>query len=80
MSILGPLLFNIFVDDIFYFIQEVYICNFADDDSLYSIEDNFKEVKMILRKKFELLQVWFYKNHMVLNLGKCYYFNAIQGQ
>ena len=30
-SILGSLLFNIFINDIFYFIQDTYICNFADD-------------------------------------------------
>ena len=36
---------------------------------LYSIEDNFKEVKTIL-KNFELLKGWFYENHMVLNPGK----------
>ena len=51
-SILGPLLFNIFINDVFYFIQDAYICNFSDDNSLYSIEDNFKEVKTILRKNF----------------------------
>ena len=34
-SILGLLLFNILINDIFYFIQEVYICNFADYNSLY---------------------------------------------
>ena len=43
-SILDPLLFNIFINDIFYFIQDAYICNFADGSSLYSIEDNFKEL------------------------------------
>ena len=63
-SILGPLLFNIFIKDIYYFIQDAYICNFADD--------NFKEVKTILKKNFELLQGWFYENHMALNLGKCH--------
>ena len=72
-SILGPLLFNIFINDIFYFIQDAYICNFADDHSLYSIEDNLKEVKTILKKKFELLQGWFYENHMVLNPRKSHY-------
>ena len=41
----GPLLFNTFIYDNFYFIQESYICRFADDYLLYSIEDDFKEVK-----------------------------------
>ena len=57
-SILGPLLFNIFINDIFYFIQDVYICNFADDNSLYSTKDNLKEVKTILKKNFELLRMY----------------------
>ena len=71
-SILGPLLFNIFINDIFYFIQDAYICNFADDKSLYSSQDNLKEVKTILKKNFEFLQGWFYENYMVLNPGKCH--------
>ena len=72
-SILGPLLFNIFINDILYSIQGAFICNFADDNSLYSIEYNFKEVKTMLKKKFELLEERFYENHMVLNPGKCHY-------
>ena len=72
-SILSPLLFNIFINDIFCFMQDAYIWNFADDNSLYPIEDNFKEVKTILKKNFELLQVLCYENHMVLNPGKCHY-------
>ena len=72
-SILLPLLINIFINDIFYFIQDAFICNCADNNSLYSIEDNFKEVKTMLKKSFEVSQGWFYENHMVLNPEKCYY-------
>ena len=72
-SILVLFLFNILINDIFYFIQDAYICNFADDKSLYSIEDNLKEVKTTLKKNFELLQGWFYESHMVLNSGKYHY-------
>ena len=50
-SIQGPFLFNVFINGIFYLIQEAYICNFADDNSLYSIEDNFNEVKTILKEE-----------------------------
>ena len=35
-SILGSLLFNICINDIFMTIEESDICNFADDDTLYS--------------------------------------------
>ena len=38
-SILGSLLLNIFINDI-------------DDNSLYSIEDNFKDFKTMLKKNF----------------------------
>ena len=35
-SILGPLLFNIFINDLLSIIQKTYICNFADGNTLYS--------------------------------------------
>ena len=35
-SILGPLLFNIFINDIFFFIEKSEICDFADKNTLYS--------------------------------------------
>ena len=60
------------MNDIFYFIQDAYVCNFADDNSFYSIKDNFKEIITMLKNNFEHLQEWFYENHMVLNPGKCY--------
>ena len=72
-SIIGPLLFNIFINDIFHLIQEAYISNFADDNSLYSVEENLKDVKAIVKKNFKLVQVQLYKNHMVLKPGKCHY-------
>ena len=34
-SVLGPLLFNIFINDIFYMNLDCNICNFADDTTLY---------------------------------------------
>ena len=35
-SVLGPLLFNVYVKDLIYFIQNTDICNFADDNTIYS--------------------------------------------
>ena len=35
-SILGLILFKIFINDLFFFSAKCEICNFADDSSLYS--------------------------------------------
>ena len=43
-SILGSLLFNIFINDLFFVIEKSDICNFADDNTLYSCGANLKIV------------------------------------
>ena len=35
-SILGPILFNLFINNLRLFIQETEVCNFADDTTIYS--------------------------------------------
>ena len=37
-SILGPLLFNIFINDIFLFAVKASLCNYADDNTLYAFD------------------------------------------
>ena len=73
-SILGPLLFNIFINDLFYFIDsDCYICNYADDSSLYAIDKNVVNIKQILSKNFKQLTNWFHETFMVLNPEKCHF-------
>ena len=36
-SVLGPLLFNIFINDIFYAIEASEICNIADDNTIHAL-------------------------------------------
>ena len=47
-SILGPLLFNIFLNDIFYFENRSYLSNYADDNVLYAFGSKLEEVKQIV--------------------------------
>ena len=44
-SILGPLLFNIFINDLFLVIENSDICNFPDDITLYSCGANLSTSK-----------------------------------
>ena len=42
-SILGPLLFNIFMNDLIYFIEESEICNFAHDNTSLPVTKKLNE-------------------------------------
>ena len=44
-SILGPLLFNIFINNIIFFIEKSEICNFANENTLYSCDRNLLRIK-----------------------------------
>ena len=72
-SILGPLLFNIFINDIFYFVYNSNLCNYADDNTLYSYDKDCNQIMNSLRSDFSILQKWFQNNFLVLNPGKCHF-------
>ena len=40
-SILGPLLFNIFINDLIGFIKKSSLCNFADDNTMTAFEKDY---------------------------------------
>ena len=48
-TILGPLLFNNFVNDLFLFVSNSYLSNYADDNTLYAFGHNLEEIKNTLR-------------------------------
>ena len=68
-SILGPILFNIFINDLIFFIQETEVCNFADDITIYSCSLNYKEVAHKLSNDTYIILNWFKVNSMVANPG-----------
>ena len=69
-SVLGPLLFNIFINDIFFFIKESSTINFADDNTIYAYGDSIDEVKFKLENDIENALHWFEINQMVANPNK----------
>ena len=72
-SILGPLLFNIFVNDLFLFISTSSLSNYADDNTLYNFGFDADKVLETLVIDFETVKDWYFNNYMVLNAGKCHF-------
>ena len=58
-SILGPLLFNTFINDIFFFIEKSEICKVAEDNTLYSCDRNLLRIKENLT--FDMKNILFYR-------------------
>ena len=69
-SILGPLLFNVFLNDIFYFVHDSALYNYADDNTLSYIHSDCKVLKDVLQKDSETLIEWFNFNSMKANPDK----------
>ena len=61
-SILGPLLFNIFLNDLLLDFKTTEICNFADDSSLYKGNKNLQFLNDILSVTIDCNRT--FKNHI----------------
>ena len=72
-SILGPLLFNIFLNYIFFFLKDTNLGKYADDSTLYAYNENLETVICNLRQEFFILANRFSDNYRVLNPGKCHF-------
>ena len=73
-SILGPLLFNIFINDLFFFTDKTNIANYADDNTVYAVEDNIDDLLKTLETETSLVLNWFRINEMKSNDDKCHLF------
>ena len=69
-SVLGPLLFNIFLNDIFLSLQKCDLANYADDSTLYTSDKSISNVMKSVSHNFTILSKWFYNNFMLLNPDK----------
>ena len=49
-SLFGPLLFNIYPNDSFFFLKDIGICNFADDTTTYITDESLENVLKSLGK------------------------------
>ena len=68
-SVLGPLLFNIFINDMFYSDLESEICHFANDTTIYACD---KSIDTVIVKLDDLQKIlnWLKENGMCANPAK----------
>ena len=71
-SVLGPILFNIYLNDLFSFLNEIDVSNFANDTSHFVCHKNLKELLKKLERNSELAIHWFDDNYIKLYTGKCH--------
>ena len=69
-SILGLLLFNIFICDMFYFLENYEFANYANDSTPYSAKRNHKLVIEELEISSSSLSKWLQTNYMKVNTDK----------
>ena len=69
-SILGPIVFNIFINDLFYFVGEDNLHKFADNNTVSGNALSLNELIQELQTLTESTISWFDQNHMIANPSK----------
>ena len=70
-SVLGPLLFNLYINDLFYVIKTD-VCNYADDTTPYAEDMCLDKLMGKLVCAANSAMEWFHYNGMKLNSSKCH--------
>ena len=71
-SILGPILFNIFLNDLFLIVKDVKFASYADDNTIYYSGNETDDVIDSLQLSANKLFLWFADNQMKGNADKCH--------
>ena len=71
-SILGPLLFNIFLVDLFFILNKIDFTNYLDDNTSYTSSNDVNGLIKSLEEASKELFKWFEDNLMKSNPDKCH--------
>ena len=58
-SVLGPILFNIYINDLFFILKETDVCNFADETTPHVCDGNIEQVLIFFDFLFYIIEVYF---------------------
>ena len=71
-SVFGPILFNIYLNDLFYLTEMTQVCNLGDDTIFYVCDQNLNILINRLEHDTSPAVEWFENNFMKLNQDKCH--------
>ena len=71
-SILGPILLNVFLSDLFLILNNIDFASYANDNTIYTTGENIDEVIFSLQESSKKLFKWFTDNQMKTNDDKCH--------
>ena len=69
-SLLGPLLFNIFINDLNYAVPDVSLRLYADDTTLYASDVSPITLQFVVNGGLSRLSEWFDSNYLLINNAK----------
>jgi hypothetical protein len=70
-SVLGPLLFNVYINDFPIPIDKIsYVIIFADDTSILISNNNYNDLNRTCTSVFSYIAKWFQANQLVLTIEK----------
>ena len=69
-SILGPILFNIFMNDLSYAIDECTLFTYADDTQLFKSAEDIDQVEHAINADLKKVDEWYEFNQMKRNHSK----------
>ena len=76
-SILGLILFNVFLCDMFFMIDNIDIASYADDNSPYSVGKSQCDLETKLQKASVKLFKWLHENGLTANQDKCHFLSSL---
>ena len=69
-SLLGPLLFNIYVNDLNYFVSNTSLRLSADDTTKYASDVSPMVLQCVINSDLSVLSRWFGLNYLKINAAK----------
>lgn len=72
-TVLGPVLFTIYINDLLTLSTESNIISYADDTAIFFEGDNWQELRQVASTDLKKIKKWFDKNLLTLNWDKTKY-------